>query len=77
VESYCLLLIYRNETCENPPFVERIVTHIKEEHADNIGKITLASNIKPKETKPQYENTFFFFFLLLNFLYSTTTLLAE
>jgi len=55
VESYCLLLAHRNEGCENLPIVEKSKLII-EDHADRIGKITLASNIKPKETKPQKRN---------------------
>jgi len=38
VESYCLPLAHRNETCENPPIVENSKI-ILEDHADRIGKI--------------------------------------
>jgi len=55
VESYCLLLAHRNVACENPPNVEKSKL-IMEVHADRIGKINLAVNIKPKETKPQKRN---------------------
>jgi len=55
VESYCLPLAHRNEVCKNPPIVEKPKLII-EDHADRIGKITLATNIKPKETKPQKRN---------------------
>jgi len=51
VESYCLLLTHRNEACEHPPIVEKLKLII-EDHANRIGKITLAGNIKSKEMKP-------------------------
>jgi len=54
-ESYCLLPAHRNEGSENPPIVEKSKL-MREDHAYRIGRITLASNIKPKETKPQKRN---------------------